>query len=225
MDIPKIKFLQAWFDPASEKANTTEIFRKYIISEASKQEIKLNYFHQRTDDNKFRPDYPLIQYRYTKKRFVILALGEAVQEFMLFLGKYNGIYTQNGLKQKLFSVGVWEKDFKFNIKRWIALNNDNEDEYNNITDLSGKISFLEKILKGQLVAFADGLGLKPEKQVQCKLINIDKLNLIHVNKHNTLCLDAVFSTNLLLPNHVGIGKAVSKGYGVVQQLKENDGNE
>ena len=85
--------------------------------------------------------------------------------------------------------------------------------------LSEKISFLEKILTGQILGFLEGIDVKADKQVTVSITNILSEQIQPYKNQPMQTFNLRFNTNVSLPNYVGLGKGSSVGFGVVKEIK------
>ena len=74
-----------------------------------------------------------------------------------------------------YNVQEWNKEFDYRINRWIPFNDKNYKEFKKIEGIAEQIQFLEKILTGNILSFAKGIGIWFERQVNCKIIKLSNL--------------------------------------------------
>jgi hypothetical protein len=86
-------------------------------------------------------------------------------------------------------------------------------------DLSDRIDLLERILVGNLLSFAKGVGIEIEQQIICKLISFEEPRLVKVKGVKVMSFNCEFKTNMSLPDYMGIGKHASIGYGTVVKIE------
>lgn len=92
-------------------------------------------------------------------------------------------------------------------------------QYKSISDEISRMELLEKILIGNLISFAKGIGWDIKREIKVRISKILKTkNLKYKNTH-LLAFGIEFSGNFSLPTYLGLGKGVSHGYGVVSPLK------
>ncbi|MDR1738786.1 MAG: hypothetical protein LBR66_08245, partial [Candidatus Symbiothrix sp.] len=141
-------------------------------------------FHNHTDDG-FRYAYPLIQYKRINGRAAIVCVGEgteAIGEFFasplnppqgglpcLQIGNREFSLELDSVKAEQMLVQVWESStlnpadaglpFCYQLRKWLPLNQENHHRFSEIEDLKSRCEFLEKILVGNILSFAKGLGI------------------------------------------------------------------
>lgn len=176
-------------------------------------------FHHH-DDKPYR--YPLIQYKRVKDKLFVLGIdqfADVVQEKLagleniclknIKLPVYNIIFTH---KTHTITKDITEYNFT---TPWIALNTDNYIKYN-MLDKRFHINMLEKILTGNLLSMLKGLDCMIDYELYVKINQFRQIPII-AHKHSFSGFYASFVTNLSLPKYIGIGKSVSKGFGMLER--------
>jgi hypothetical protein len=111
--------------------------------------------------------------------------------------------------------------FNYHISRWLPLNSQNYQRYKDIEGVVEKVSFLENILKANLLSMLKGLDIHLEKELILKITEIGNSYLIQNKGVRMMAFNADFKCNLSIPNYIGIGKNVSIGYGTVHQFRKD----
>lgn len=190
-------------------------------------------FHNHIDDATFRYSYPLIQYKRIKGKAAVFCIDKgvetigqflALQDFEVSLGNRFVKLEIESILPKRTLVQVWDSSFKYRVRKWLALNSENYQKYLALDECTARIAYLERMLTGNLLSFAKGIGLNLEKELVCKLISIEGPSLISAKGVKMMAFDAVFKSNLSLPDYMGIGKHVSLGFGTVVRIY-NENNE
>jgi hypothetical protein len=185
-------------------------------------------FHNHSKDN-FRYAYPLIQYKRINKKPHLICIEQGVDEaYRFFENKQEGIMLGKRLYElkveKLglnsFTMQVWDKSFDYFIQEWLPLNQKNFVEYAKLNSELEQLEFLEKILIGNILSFAKGLEWNIESQIKLRIKNIVRTSFIKVKDVKREAFTINFSTNVFLPNHIGLGKNASIGFGVVKSVND-----
>lgn len=171
--------------------------------------------------------YPLIQFKRIEDTPAIIAVTErAVMVFMQLFMKLEHIKIdgetipvfEKDLKIEEVHFGYTEKPvfYEFN-SPWIGLNQKNYLQYRDATN-GNKGQILQSALTGNILAMSKGVGYWLEKgqRVEAELqVRECPVNL----KGRTMKgFKGRFQTNFVIPDFVGIGKSVSRGFGVPQRL-------
>ena len=189
-------------------------------------------FHNHKSDTEFRYSYPLIQYKRINRKAAIVCLGEgalAVGEFFLKqnlnirVGEEVMELKIESLKPVSYIVQPWDAMFTYRLRKWLPLNSDNYAKYIALEGVVEKTAFLEKILVGNILSMAKGLGIDVEKEIQCKILSVDTPRLMFAKGVKLMSFDVEFKSNMSIPDYAGLGKHSSLGFGIV--TKKNYKNE
>ena len=179
-------------------------------------------FHHH-DDNPYR--YPLIQYKKIRNKLSVIGIND----YASMVQKIASIdhITLPSKKVKIMSIKFNTK--KYTIKEiftkytfvspWIALNGSNFNAYKKL-ERNLQREFLENILVGNLLSTLKGIGINTKYHIQT---NIGMFTPTSVLCHNTqfLAFKLNFATNVEIPNLIGLGKSVSKGFGAIQRSEHD----
>ncbi len=201
-------------------------FRAAVI-EKTKRESTL--FHNHIDDNSFIYRYPLIQYKVTDKKASMVCLAEATEDihyllkqkkFDFRIGKETLDYEIDDVRLKYERIQTWDESFTYNIHNWMALNQDNHREYQNLGSLIERMQFLEQLLEKHIRIFMDAMGSDEVIPLKVKLQEIKGEKHIEYKNVFHLTFSMNFTCNLSIPNYVGLGKGISVGFGIVKKITE-----
>ncbi|MDR1743570.1 MAG: hypothetical protein LBR48_07105, partial [Dysgonamonadaceae bacterium] len=168
-------------------------------------------FHNHTDDG-FRYAYPLIQYKRINGQAAIVCVGEgteAIGEFFTSVGALRATPLRIGnrefsleldsVKAEQMLVQVWESSplnpadaglpFCYQLRKWLPLNQENHHRFSEIEDLKSRCEFLEKILVGNILSFAKGLGIHFDKEVKVSILNFEERGEIRLKMINFASFD------------------------------------
>ena len=188
-------------------------------------------FHNHTGDHSYRYKYPLIQYKRIRGKAAVFCIGEGVetigqflslQDFMLSLGDRSVKLEIEAVFPKRSLVQIWDSTFKYKVRKWLPLNSENYQIYQTLDECSARIDFLERMLTGNLLSFAKGMGIMLEKELVCKILSLGEPQLVLVKGVKMMAFDVEFKSNLSLPNYMGIGKHVSFGFGTVVRVNNEN---
>ena len=203
------------------------LFRGAVIKSLGEDANLL--FHNHITDNQFRYSYPLIQYKRLGGRAAIVCIEEGadlIGKFLLAsggklrIGEREIICSTKSVRPTRLLIQTWEQSFNYHITRWLPLNSKNYKAYQNIEGVVERVTFLENILKANLLSMLKGLDIYLEKELLVKITDIGNPYLIINKGVKMMAFNADFSCNLTIPNNLGIGKNASIGYGVVHPVKK-----
>lgn len=172
--------------------------------------------------------YPLVQYKSIMDQASILGIGEnGCQSLEKLLGnrEFTAIFSQEGLtslEKENLDLGLTEAaTIQYRLRNWLPFNDSNHQKYAQTASLASRMSLLEGCLTGHILKFCSAIGwLLPPRSLQVALTDIRPLRskLVH-NNHFHGAFDILFQSNILLPDGIGLGKAVSHGFGILQRLE------
>ena len=200
-------------------------FRGAVIEKVGRENVA---FHNHIGQAAFVYHYPLIQYKNAFSQPAIFCLEEGVEEIHKLFGKSDWVIDflnekielkVDRLDLKSTTLSVWDSDINYHLYRWQALNENNYRAYNLLKSLSEKIQMLERILTGNILSFAKGIDWHIEKPVKVCISSMPHYRLNKMKDIQVAALDIDFSCNISLPDWIGLGKGVSKGFGVVRRRK------
>jgi len=171
--------------------------------------------------------YPLIQFKLIDKIPCIVAITEpAVAIFLEIFMKMDKVIIDNviipifekDLKVADVEFGFSEETFVYKfVTPWIGLNQENYQRYES-SIFSGKNEILKKTLIGNILSMAKYLDCWLEKNQQINVEHQVREKNITFKRKSMLGFTGIFKTNFIIPDDLGIGKSVSRGFGVVRRV-------
>ena len=200
-------------------------FRGAVIEKVGREH---QLFHNHLSDTTYIYKYPTIQYKKIGGKPGIFCIDEGVDEIHKLFEHRS--WTINLLGQKIdlrvdrvdlktTNLNVWEKKFHYSIWNWQALNEENWKQYQQLDSMVEKIALLEKILTANILSFAKGIDWHIEKPVSVTIKDLKLERNSRMKEVHVRTFEVDFSTNVFLPDFLGLGKGVSKGFGVVKSFK------
>ena len=202
-------------------------FRAAIIEKAGRE---YNLFHNHLSDDEVIYRYPLIQYKILHKKPAIVCIDRGVEDIYFFFQKKNWdikigdkllSLKVNTLKLDSIRLNVWEKNFTYRIRNWIALNQENYKIFKQLNSLTDKLSFLEKKFIGNILSMAKGVDWQIEKEITCKITKFEEPQLVPVKGQKLMGFNLEITTNVYLPEGIGLGKNITMGFGTIYVSKTN----
>ncbi len=222
----KIRLLTVTFT-AELSHSEVPAFRGAIINKVGRKNI---LFHHHKDDN-YLYRYPAIQYKSINQKAAIVCIEQGVDEIHKYFEKPDWSLWLGNKKLEMkvekiilnqFTLQVWNTMFHYKIRNWLALSQENYLKYKNITNENAQKELLERILIGNIIAFAKGVEWDIDKTIQLKINEIIRTKPIKLKDKQVIGFDVDFRTNIFLPNNIGLGKSVSIGHGIVKQQREKN---
>lgn len=204
--------------------NKPEYLRGYIGNTFKENTI----FHQH-DSESLIYSYPLVRYCILLGEGIIIGYGEGSDILTKIYPKLNLIsmgnknYTIFDKSIKLtfekFGINHEYKRYRF-ITPWLALSQKNYIKFQN-SNIREKNDLLKKIIVGNILSSAKGLRYTVPEIIKIKL---NRFNPVKCFLKNTpiLGLLGCFEVNFHFPELFGLGKSVSRGFGMVESLGRVD---
>jgi hypothetical protein len=195
---------------------------------AAKVGLEHDWFHNHLSDEQFAYRYPLIQYKRVGKNPTILCLDQGVEEIHKYFEKSNWDIQigERTVAMKIarldlnqFTMQVWDKRFRYHIQNWLALNQKAFAEYQALTGLAEKITYLERKMVNHIVIFAKDIAWQLEDTIEVKITAMNEPRPVRYKDQKFLGFNLDFETNVFLPNYIGLGGKVGFGFGVVKGLR------
>jgi hypothetical protein len=175
-------------------------------------------------NGEFRYAYPKVQYKVIDNTPMLIGLSEGAELLpMLFLsikelnigGSKIPVHQKN-IESKKVKIGVKSEPEIYTFKTlWMALNQKNHAKYENANPFE-RDELLQKILVGNVLSFFKGMDLFVDSKIEatCKLTQ--KMTGFKGNKMRAF--DGMVQTNARLPDYIGVGKQVSRGFGTIKKV-------
>lgn len=184
--------------------------------------------HQHNAD-KFIYSYPLVQYKMIGNVPTVIGINEGAeilkkifddyQEIRLGENTYQIVERGISLKDEDFGISEKIRSYEF-VTPWLALNQENYRKFYSLKGKPERDEFMRKILIGNILSMAKSLGYDVPGQIKCDAqVHFRKDRLKDVS---VMVFTGKFQANFLIPDLLGIGKSVSRGFGAVRQLKANN---
>lgn len=220
----KIRYLKVQFD-TTLLPYEIPAFRGAIIEKAGRENLA---FHNHLNDEKVLYGYPVIQYKVINQQPSIICIDYGVDEihhffqnksWKILIGEKEIELKIASLKMHQFNLQVWNHQFDYRLDQWLPLNQENHSKFIAIESEEEKKEFLSKILIGNILSFAKGIKWEIDKPITLEITSINSQKLLKFKANRLLGFSIKFKTNTFIPDHLGLGKGVSHGFGIVKQLK------
>lgn len=214
------------------KAYETVAFRGAVIDKVG---VEHEWFHNHNNDpnsdQRYHYRYPLVQYKRKRKQPMLVFIDQGVEEaqhfFMqqnwdMMIGENFHKMSISNMHVKTYQVGVYPETFRYVLRQWQALNDKNYAQYLQLESEEQQIALLKKILANHLISFAKGIQCQLQSRFELHHFRILKERHIKYGGVKVQTFDIAFSTNVLIPPYVGIGKGASRGFGVVTKYQKKN---
>ena len=166
--------------------------------------------------------YPRVQVKVVNEKILIIGVGEGVDPVLqlteniklLDFGNITFSVLEKNIEENKNVFEYNDELFTYQfLTSWAALNN-NSWKIFKCLEKREKANFLNKLLSKNLAFIYNELNLNPPE----KFISMIKVNSIEpssIDDNKWGAFDGKFTTNLNLPNFIGLGNGISRGYGTL----------
>lgn len=202
------------------KQEEVPLFRGAMIRVAGSDNVD---FHDHESEG-FRYLYPRVQYKIIDHKASVVFVGEGAESIgkilygaggKIQIGRRSAVFNITGMPMSQSVVQVNDISNTYKLSRWLPLNQDNYELFSSLESLQEKCALLERLLIGNILSFAKGVGIFFDSEVEVNLVDIEKMEHYKFKNVKMLGFDVVFRTNVSLPQYVGLGKGVSLGFGII----------
>jgi hypothetical protein len=180
--------------------------------------------HNHFEDGTNKYAYPLVQYKVINNIPCLVGLLDGAKLLIeLFLKikhiEIDGvgyIVNSKNISTKILEIGSFTKLTEYNFETlWIALNQKNHKLYLEIKNNDDKNEFLNKQLQNNILSFYKGIGFVATERIMVAGKYSEKST--QFKNKQMLAFSGSFTTNATIPDFVGLGKSVSRGFGTVSK--------
>jgi hypothetical protein len=183
-------------------------------------------FHNHVGEKGYHYSYPLIQYKRIQGYAALVGVNEGIDALHDFFAERGPFTLQIGNRQaRCESIAAQTEHiemtcadacrYTYTIQQWLPLNQENYTVYQHAEGLVERVSMLEKILVGNILSFAKGLGYFFETPIVCQILDLEQKGTIPYKGVELMNFSARFKCNVPLPEYIGLGKSASVGNGVI----------
>ncbi|NJN34994.1 MAG: CRISPR-associated endonuclease Cas6 [Saprospiraceae bacterium] len=180
--------------------------------------------HNHFADGGLRYGYPLVQYKIVGGVPTLLGFeegGKLLTELFLQIknldieGRSYPVFAKN-IVAKTGTIGLSDQLHFYDFDSlWMALNQENYERYLNYSEEARRAQ-LQSIAVNNIRALFTALGLNLLREQEIKVaLNVEE-RFTHFKNQKMLAFTGQLVTNALLPDLAGLGKSVSRGFGVVR---------
>jgi hypothetical protein len=180
--------------------------------------------HHHLGNNRYLYQYPRIQYKDIDGDKMVLGLAEGIEVLQSIYNQYDWIEL-DGYKYRIYSKEISIKEESFGladekskyqfITPWFALNEENYEKYKNYSYLE-RSDQLRSILIRNIMSIAKTFQYFVENRIVAE-INLKEISIDFKGK-DIIGFLGTFKVNFHLPNYIGLGKSVSRGFGTIKRI-------
>ncbi|MGB7606590.1 MAG: CRISPR-associated endonuclease Cas6 [Lutisporaceae bacterium] len=194
--------------------------RGYFANKYKEQELMHNHI-----EDKLIFSYPKVQYKIIQNNPIICGILEgakivskvAVETDELNLsGKVYEAFEKEIIRKKV-EFGLYNDYIEYEfLTPWIALNQNNIERYRVAKQIERE-ELMKKILIGNIISLSKGMEYTVEDTVY-SWVDL-KETIVKFKNIEMTAFKGRFRTNFNIPDYLGLGKAVSRGFGTILRVK------
>ncbi len=183
------------------------------------------FHNHRTQQGGYHYRYPLVQYKTIEGQATVWGMGEtgvAALHQLTTNASFRAQWLASSGAEPVTAVEHLETlllhthpRWQYHLRQYIALNNDNRSAWNEKPGLAARATLLERCLTGHILKFCSAIRWQlPPHSLLVELTDY-RARTVKSFDNSFLAFDVAFRTNITLPEGIGLGKAVSHGFGVL----------
>ena len=188
--------------------------------------------HHHLSDGSLLYKYPRVQFKVLRRTALLLGIGEGSELLSRLwldvdqttIGSENLPVLESRIIKKTESLGETRKPVEYCfLTPWLALNQKNEHTYATEDLRQKRLELLEKILVGNCLSLAKSIGytINARLKATCNGLQEVRSSLKGVSMRGFV---GPFQINFLLPDKIGLGKSVSRGFGTLERVHSFSNN-
>ncbi len=175
--------------------------------------------------------YPRVQYRVIDGVVSLFGIAEGAKVVAEVADAFEELHLGNGVYQVLgrskicrdAELGWTDHYVKYRFMTpWVAFNEDNKRRFLELSTWRERKNLLNRILTGNCLSMTKSLGYFVEKRLFVhSFLEQEKVSFKQIGMS---AFSGVFQANIILPDFVALGKAVSHGNGVILRIPDSEEN-
>ncbi len=215
-----LKFFYLTLRAVSRIPQNPERIRGFFAAQFKDNELLPNH---RGADLSYQ--YPLIQFRILEEKTLIIGIEEGADLLndlygdtrRIKIGTIDYEVAQRSIQVERRPFGISDQMYSYTfLTPWIALNPDNFREYQSMNTPERK-ERLRTILIGNILSAAKGLDIHVEGQITLEFTTISTTPR-RLKGTGLIGFTGDFRVNFEIPEYMGLGKSVSRGFGAIEKL-------
>ncbi len=184
-------------------------------------------FHNHAAEG-FRYSYPKIQYKLLGGRPSVLGIDDGAYKLAEMFEESSGLMCRLGKREvtlDVSSIAAWDEEviltdtqMTYVINDWLPLNANNFRDYRMAGGMIERLSMLQRILLGNILSFAKGMGIFFDDTVKCRIEDMDSTGTSIFKGVELMRFSGIFTTNVRLPQWIGLGKSASLSHGTIIRM-------
>jgi Cas6b C-terminal domain/Cas6b N-terminal domain len=172
--------------------------------------------------------YPALQCKQLKGDLITIGISQgasclcqiAHDKVTLGTGENTCRITASDLAIRPEPFGIADTVFTYEfLTPWLALNQQHAKKFYDLKGKQQRDVFMQNLLTSQLISLSKSLDYDMISQICCEAKV--RFRRERIDRENVMVFFGKFRTNLCIPDHLGIGRSVSQGYGTIKRITES----
>jgi len=169
--------------------------------------------------------YQALQCKYVKNDLMVIGLSQGAGLLLQLAEGRDTILTgvnactisrrDSAIRNGEFGITGSPHLYEF-LTPWLALNQQNAKKFYDLKGKPERDAFMQKLLLGHLNTLAKSLDYKPPIPISCE--PKVRFRRDRIDNENVIVFLGKFRTNLSIPDFLGIGQSVSRGFGTIRGI-------
>ncbi len=182
--------------------------------------------HHHRPDGTLLYTYPKVQFKVISNTAILLGLGEGAELLKRLWTELDAatlgservavLETRFALRREPIGEAAQPIGYRFQTP-WLALNQSNHGEFSGLATAAERARKLESVLVGNLLSLAKAFGHNVRVRLSADCSGL-RLREAHLKGVPMQAFQGPFRVNFRIPALAGLGKSVSRGFGVVQPV-------
>ncbi len=186
--------------------------------------------HHHRMDGSLVYDYPRVQFKVLDRTAYLIGLAAGADLVTRLWGEVDqariGEETmpvlEAGLVRRWETLGETTHSIAYHFQTpWMGLNQENHRQYRAIASQDERRALVERILVGNCLSLAKAFGHRVTARLTADARRL-RPRPTRLKGIEMLAFLGTFRVNFHLPDHIGIGKSVSRGFGTVERIVGNE---
>ncbi len=169
--------------------------------------------------------YPVLQCKQIKNSVLVIGISQGadclvgLSRDQMILGRGESICRitsrDTAIREEVFGIADSLFTYEF-LTPWLALNQQYAKKFYDLKGKAERDAFMQKLLTTHLQTLARSLDYPLPEAVTCTAhVRFERERIAG---ENVIVFRGKFQTNLRIPDYLGIGRSVSKGYGTIREI-------
>lgn len=172
--------------------------------------------------------YPRIQVKIIDEEILLVGLNQGVDPILkiqeqikdLNFGDITFDVLEKNVSENseafLFSSSLYK--YKF-VSNWVALNSNTSKQFDSKNE-EEKLKYLNNIFAKNIVFITHDIGFELPKNIYSQ-ITVSSLKPTNLDQNGWRAFNGEFYTNLVMPDYIGIGNGITRGYGTISSIDQD----